>query len=68
MSNDGARDTGKNLFVSAQDGLRLHVREYGARTAQGRPIVCLPGLTRTVEDFAALAPALASAPPRQRRV
>jgi pimeloyl-ACP methyl ester carboxylesterase len=68
MSNDGTRDTGTSLFVSAQDGLRLHVREYGARTAPGRPVVCLPGLTRTVEDFAALAPALAGAAPRQRRV
>ena len=68
MSNDGTRDTGTSLLVSAQDGLRLHVREYGARTAPGEPVVCLPGLTRTVEDFAALAPALAGAPPRQRRV
>jgi pimeloyl-ACP methyl ester carboxylesterase len=67
MSTDGTGDTGTSLFVSAQDGLRLHVREYGMRTAPGRPIVCLPGLTRTVEDFAALAPALASGP-RQRRV
>jgi pimeloyl-ACP methyl ester carboxylesterase len=68
MSIDGTRDTGASLFVSAQDGLRLHVREYGARTAPEQPIVCLPGLTRTVEDFVALTPALASGPPRQRRV
>src|SRR5579864_8581975 len=62
----GERD-GRSIFVTAQDGLRLHVQEYGNRTAPGVPVVCLPGLTRTVSDFAALAPALANdtAPPRR---
>src|SRR5262249_23095729 len=36
-----------SLFVSAQDGLRLHVRAYGARTNRALPVVCLPGLART---------------------
>ncbi len=53
------RDAARSVFVTAQDGLRLHVREYGARTAPGVPVVCLPGLTRTVDDFDVLAPALA---------
>jgi pimeloyl-ACP methyl ester carboxylesterase len=52
-------DTNRSIFVSAPDGLRLHVREYGARAAPMLPVVCLPGLTRTVADFEALAPALA---------
>ncbi|MGH7248611.1 MAG: alpha/beta fold hydrolase, partial [Pseudomonadota bacterium] len=52
-------DTGRSVFVSAPDGLKLHVREYGARLAPGLPVVCLPGLTRTVADFETLAPALA---------
>jgi pimeloyl-ACP methyl ester carboxylesterase len=52
-------DSGRSVFVSAPDGLRLHVREYGTRTAAGVAVVCLPGLTRTVADFGALAPALA---------
>lgn len=52
-------DTGRSIFVSAPDGLRLHVREYGARAAPDLPVVCLPGLTRTVADFETLAPALA---------
>ena len=36
------------------------IKEYGSRTAAGVPVVCLPELTRTVSDFAALAPALAN--------
>jgi pimeloyl-ACP methyl ester carboxylesterase len=50
----------RSVFVTAQDGLRLHVREYGSRIAPALPVVCLPGLARTVADFAALAPALAN--------
>jgi pimeloyl-ACP methyl ester carboxylesterase len=50
----------RSIFVTAQDGLRLHVREYGSRTAPLLPVVCLPGLARTVGDFDALAPALAN--------
>jgi pimeloyl-ACP methyl ester carboxylesterase len=59
MPHSGVPDTGRSLFVTAQDGLRLHVREYGTRIASGLPVVCLPGLTRTVADFATLAPVLA---------
>ncbi len=56
----------RSIFVTAQDGLRLHVREYGLRTAPTLPVVCLPGLARTVEDFDALAPALANTPHGRR--
>jgi pimeloyl-ACP methyl ester carboxylesterase len=56
----------RDIFVTAQDGLRLHVREYGARTAAALPVVCLPGLTRTVRDFDALAPVLANGSPPRR--
>lgn len=44
---------GHSIFITAQDGLRLHVREYGPRTAAVLPVVCLrawrepsPTLTR----------------------
>lgn len=46
-------------FITAQDGLKLHVRVYGARTATALPVVCLPGLARTSADFDPLATALA---------
>ncbi|MBA2918380.1 alpha/beta fold hydrolase [Sphingomonas sp. MAH-20] len=43
------------------DGLRLHYRDY-AGGGDGRPVIlCLPGLTRNVRDFAALAERLAPA-------
>src|SRR5947209_16714256 len=51
---------GHSLFVSAQDGLRLHVRAYGARTNRALPAVCLPGLARTTADYDTLAAALSS--------
>jgi pimeloyl-ACP methyl ester carboxylesterase len=56
---------GKSVFVTAPDGLRLHLREYGSRSAPGLPVVCLPGLARTAADFDDLAPALAAGPPER---
>jgi pimeloyl-ACP methyl ester carboxylesterase len=64
----GTLDRGKSLFVTAQDGLRLHVREFGSRASPGMPVVCLPGLARTVADFDLLAPALAAGPPERHVV
>jgi pimeloyl-ACP methyl ester carboxylesterase len=55
-------------YVTAQDGLRLHVREYGERIAPGLPVVCLPGLARTTADFDPLAVALAGDADHRRRV
>ena len=55
-------------FVSAPDGLKLHYVEYGSTLDPGAPVVCLPGLTRSAEDFAPLARALAFGGKRRRRV
>jgi pimeloyl-ACP methyl ester carboxylesterase len=55
-------------FVTAQDGLRLHVREWGRRGAGVVPVFCLPGLARTVADFEPLATTLADDRARPRRV
>jgi pimeloyl-ACP methyl ester carboxylesterase len=59
---------GASKFVSAPDGLKLHVREYGPRTTTLLPVVCLPGLSRTAGDFDELASALSSHPKSPRRV
>ena len=56
------------MFVTAPDGLKLHVRCYGPRLAPQLPVVCLPGLTRTAADFEELASALAANPETPRRV
>jgi len=57
---------GRSIFVSAPDGLRLHVRDYSAPNVSTVPVVCLPGLARTTADFDALAPALAFGEPPRR--
>jgi pimeloyl-ACP methyl ester carboxylesterase len=51
-----------SVFVTAPDGLRLHVRSYGSRIASALPVVCLPGLARTAADFHPLAAAMAADP------
>jgi pimeloyl-ACP methyl ester carboxylesterase len=47
-------------FVSAPDGLKLHYAQWGSTLDPGTPVVCLPGLARTTEDFGTLAAALAT--------
>lgn len=64
MQNDDRVD----FYVSAPDGLRLHARGHGPRAAPRRPVICLPGLARTADDFEALATALAGGPERARFV
>jgi pimeloyl-ACP methyl ester carboxylesterase len=57
-----------HFFVSAPDGLRLHVRGFGTRDGGRTPVVCLPGLARTTDDFDTLAQVLANDPKRPRYV
>ncbi|MGA7487896.1 MAG: alpha/beta hydrolase [Xanthobacteraceae bacterium] len=64
MSSDSAA----SAFVTAQDGLKLHVRSHGPRISAALPVVCLPGLARTAADFETLAAELASDPKAPRRV
>jgi pimeloyl-ACP methyl ester carboxylesterase len=55
-------------FVSAADGLRLHARCWGRRSASSLPVVCLPGLSRTAADFDVLASVLVQDTARPRWV
>ncbi len=56
MGDSGTADVEQSsVFVTAPDGLKLHVRCYGPRLAPSLPVVCLPGLTRTAADFDDLA-------------
>ncbi len=57
-----------STFITAPDGLRLHARCYGQRSAPSKPVVCLPGLARTAADFEELAFALSHDGPHPRRV
>jgi pimeloyl-ACP methyl ester carboxylesterase len=57
-----------DIFATSTDGLRLHARAIGPADAAALPVLCLPGLTRTAEDFDAVAQALASDPQTPRRV
>ena len=41
-------------FFTSKDGLRLHMKDWGA-ASPALPVVCLPGLSRTADDFDALA-------------
>lgn len=65
------RTEGVSRFVTAPDGLRLHVRDYGGAgngPAACLAVLCLPGLSRTAEDFAELAGVLAADVAAPRRV
>ncbi len=66
QTGGGELDQAVSRFITTQDGLRLHAWEYGARAAPGVPVVCLPGLARTVADFDILCPVLAKGPPLRR--
>lgn len=46
-------------FILSRDGLRLHYLEYDSSQSGSTPVVCLPGLARSSEDFDRVARALA---------
>jgi pimeloyl-ACP methyl ester carboxylesterase len=54
----------ESRFTAASDGLLLHALDYGSSPSSRLPVVCLPGLSRTAEDFTPLATVLA----KDRRV
>jgi pimeloyl-ACP methyl ester carboxylesterase len=66
-TSSAANATYVDWFISAEDGLRLHLRDYGSALDPGVPVVCLPGLARNAADFAPLAEALAAGAAGQKR-
>jgi pimeloyl-ACP methyl ester carboxylesterase len=48
----------ESRFTAASDGLQLHALDYGNPRSPRLPVVCLPGLSRTAEDFTPLATVL----------
>src|SRR5579864_9020247 len=44
----------EDCYWTSRDGLKLHYRDYRGREDRP-PLLCLPGLTRNVRDFEALA-------------
>ena len=68
MTDDVTDQGYRSIFTTAQDGLRLHARDYGERHWTRLPVVCLAGLTRNAIDFHDLALALSRHRHRPRRV
>src|SRR5262249_24657036 len=60
--------SGQSHFVTAHDGLRLHVREWTLMRRSGHPVFCLPGLARNGAEFETLATLLAQDATPARRV
>ena len=61
-------DQFNDVFCQAPDGLRLHAKTLGNVKTPALPVLCLPGLTRTADDFDEIARALANAPGAPRHV
>lgn len=48
------------FYTTSQDGLKLYARRWGPEAGPRLPVVCLPGLARTADDFDDVAAALAA--------
>ncbi len=67
MTEAGEQNWEEVTFTS-RDGLTLYARHYAPPGPIGRPVLCLPGLTRNSKDFHDLATFLSSHPSRPRDV
>ncbi len=57
----------RDVYCQSADGLKLHAKVIGPDNGAALPVLCLPGLTRTTDDFDDIARAIAtnSAAPRK---
>ena len=58
----------RDVFYQSADGLKLHAKVIGPDTSGVLPVLCLPGLTRTADDFDDIARALATDTKAPRKV
>ena len=69
MTSSDRTSTFRDVYCHSADGLKLHARDYAPVAAStALPVMCLPGLTRTTEDFDVLASALSHDKIAPRRV
>jgi len=57
----------EDRWFTAKDGLKLHALAAGPKHARALPAVCLPGISRTAEDFRELLQAFATHSKNPRR-
>lgn len=58
----------RDVFCQSADGLKLHAKVIGPDDSTALPVLCLPGLTRTTDDFDDIARAIATSPSTPRKV
>lgn len=58
----------RDVFCQSADGLKLHAKVIGPDNSSALPVLCLPGLTRTSDDFDDIARALATDSKAPRKV
>lgn len=58
----------RDVFCQSADGLKLHAKVIGPDDSKALPVLCLPGLTRTTDDFDDIARAIATSPSAPRKV
>ncbi len=58
----------RDMYCQSADGLKLHAKVIGPDNGAALPVLCLPGLTRTTDDFDDIARAIAIDPIVPRKV
>lgn len=58
----------RDVYCQSADGLKLHAKVIGPENNSLLPVLCLPGLTRTTDDFDDIARAIATDPASPRKV
>ncbi|MBB5051539.1 pimeloyl-ACP methyl ester carboxylesterase [Afipia massiliensis] len=58
----------RDVYCQSADGLKLHAKVIGPDNGTALPVLCLPGLTRTTDDFDDIARAIATNPAAPRKV